>query len=175
MRANYDFPCLLPDRFHRRHGASLPVVCGRAMTTLLINSDESLQSTFGAIRELYFKHRYVRLNAKAGTDRSVPQNNITHHWYSQIARELQEDDAAGWKAFSKLHFGVPILRAEDEEFRKFYDCAIKSSLSYEEKLDAMKFVPVTSRMTVPQLSKYADDVQRHFLTRSVILTYPVSA
>lgn len=139
------------------------------MTAFVVNSEESLQRTLGELRQMFGKHKYLRLNLKTGKDRSLDQSALTHVWYQQIARELQEDDALGWKCFCKLTFGVPILRAEDNEFKAFYDGAIKSSLSYEQKLAAMKFVPITSEMTVQQLTKYADAMQKHFLTAGVIL------
>lgn len=66
---------------------------------------------------------------------------------------------------------MPILRAEDEEFRTFYDGALKG-LSYEQKREAMKFVPVTSLMTKPQLSKYLEAMQNDFIGRGVRLEFP---
>jgi hypothetical protein len=101
--------------------------------------------------------------------RSVGQNNKTHAWYEEISAALKEYDAQGWKRYCKLHHGVPILRAEDEEFKDFYDAAMKRSLTYEQKLTAMDFVPVTSIMSKPQLSKYCDAVQNDFFAKGVIL------
>ncbi|KDB68544.1 hypothetical protein AZ15_2429 [Bordetella bronchiseptica A1-7] len=63
---------------------------------------------------------------------------------------------------------MPILRAEDADFRQAYDGAIKG-LPYERKLLAMRVFPVTSRMTVRQLTKYAEAVRDDFAARSVIL------
>jgi hypothetical protein len=142
------------------------------MTDFTINSDASLQSTFGELREMYRQHKYLRVSAKAGKDRSLDQNAISHLWYEQLARELREYDALGWKCECKLLHGVPILRAEDAEFRTFYDRAIKQSLSYEEKLAAMKFLPVTRLMTTPQMSKYLEAMRDHFLRRGVRLEFP---
>ena len=113
--------------------------------------------------------------APVKASRSLDQNAISHAWYQQLARELRQDDAIGWKSFCKLHFGVQILRAEDDDFRAFYDLAIKSSLNYEAKLSAMRFVPVTSLMTKAQLSKYLEAVQSHFYTQGVKLEFPVVA
>lgn len=90
--------------------------------------------------------------------RSNDQNSISHEWYSQLAKRYPQDDALGWKCYCKLHFGVPILRAEDEQFREFYDRHIKS-FSYEEKLKAMQYLPVTSLMTTIQLSKYLETMR----------------
>lgn len=141
------------------------------MTTWIINSDQSLQQFLGDIREQYGKHRFLKVNARVGKDRSIPQNAIGHVWYEQLARELREDDAAGHKRFCKLHFGVPILRAEDEQFREFYNAALLDR-TYEQKLQAMSFVPVTSIMTKEQESKYLEAVQEYFLGRGVRLEFP---
>jgi hypothetical protein len=145
------------------------------MAQLVVNSIDSLQRVFGELREMWNKHHFLRLNVKTGKDRSLDQNAISHCWYEQLARELKEDDALGWKAFCKLQFAVPILRAEDPEFRNFYDSAIKSSLTYEQKLEAMKFIPATSLMTTEQLSKYLEAMQKHFLKFGVSLEFPADA
>lgn len=142
------------------------------MAAIVINSNDSLQRFMGELREMFGKHKFLRLNVKTGKDRSLDQNAISHVWYEQLSRELPEEDALGWKSFCKLHFGVQILRAEDPEFRQFYDHAIKSSLSYEEKLKAMAFVPVTSNMTTAQLSKYLEAMQQHFIKHGVVLEFP---
>lgn len=139
------------------------------MATHIINSDESAQRFIGVIRQEYAEHRFLRVSVRTGKDRSLPQNSFTHAWYAQIARELPEDDELGWKCYCKLHHGVPILRAEDEEFRETYDAVIKP-LTYEQKLIAMRHWPVTSLMTRKQLTKYADAVQDDFAARGVTLT-----
>lgn len=143
------------------------------MTAQTINSAEGLQSFIGDLRSLWDKHKYLRVSIKTGKDRSLPQNAITHAWYSQIARELREDDAAGHKRFCKLHFAIPILIAEDEEFRVFYMSAIKNNLTYEQKLKAMDFIPATSLMTKIQLSQYLEQIQSHFIGRGVFLEFPI--
>lgn len=138
---------------------------------IIVNSKESLSSAFGAIRESWEKYRFVKIDIKEGKARSLSQNSLAHIWYEQLARELREDDAMGWKSYCKLHHGVPLLRSEDEEFRTFYDASIKP-LTYEQKLSAMRFVPVTSLMTKPQLSAYLELVQNDFMGRGVMLEFP---
>lgn len=141
------------------------------MAEFIINSSESLQNAIGELRETWSRNKYVRMILRA-KKRSLDQNDIAHVWYEQVARELREDDALGVKRYCKLHHGVPLLRAEDSEFRAFYDAAIKG-LSYEQKLEAMKYVPVTSRMTVDQGSRYLVSVQADFReNRGVILVFP---
>lgn len=141
------------------------------MSAHVINSDMSLQLFIGEMREMYMQHRYIKVNAKTGKARSLDQNAISHAWYEQIARELREDDVTGWKSYCKLHHGVPILRAEDEEFREAYDSTIKG-MTYEQKLKVMRMLPVTSLMTKAQLSKYLEAMQDDFHTRGVRLEFP---
>lgn len=121
---------------------------------------------------MWDKHKFLRVSVKTGKDRSLPQNNFTHAWYEQLARELNQHNALEWKAYCKLHHGVPILRIEDEEFRMAYDGVIKP-LSYEQKLAAMKYWPVTSIMTKPQLSAYTEAVKADFAKQGVMLEFPV--
>ncbi len=104
-------------------------------------------------------------------DRWLDYNALSHVWYEQVANELREDDELGVKSFCKLHFGVPILRAEDADFREFYDAAMKHALSYEQKIKAMNFVPVTSLMTQAQFDKYAHAMQDHYRGK-VALEFP---
>lgn len=141
------------------------------MTAWIINSEMSLQSALGDLRELFRRDKYVKVSAKVGKVRSIDQNSIGHAWYAQVERELREDDSLGVKCFCKLNFGVPILRAEDEEFRAFYDRSIKG-LTYEQKIEAMKYLPVTSLMTKAQKSKYLETMQKHYAKRGVRLEFP---
>lgn len=103
--------------------------------------------------------------------RSLSQNAFSHALYQQMAQELPEDDADGWKCYCKLHHGVPILRAEDEEYREMYDNVIKSR-SYEEKLQIMRYWPVTSLMNKTQFNKYIESLQNDFFKRGVMLHTP---
>lgn len=142
------------------------------MSQHIINSAESLQKFIGDVRSEYDQHKFIRATLKTGKDRSLDQNALSHAWYEQLARELREYDALGYKCYCKLHHGVPILRAEDEDFRAFYDTAMRKTLTYEQKISAMKFVPVTSEMTKLQLSKYLEAVQADFARSQVNLEFP---
>lgn len=141
------------------------------MSATIINSAEGLSKFIGDLRETWNTHKFVRVTVKTGKDRSLDYNALSHCWYQQVADELREDDAAGVKAFCKLHFAVPIMRAEDEDFREFYDGGMKRALTYEQKLKAMRFVPVTSLMTQDQFGRYAQEVRDHYAGK-VALEYP---
>lgn len=137
---------------------------------ITVNSDNSLIAASLKIKEVYAKHKYLRITVKTGKDRSLDYNALSHVWYAQIADELKDDDALGWKCHCKLHFGVPLLRAEDAEFREFYDNSIKC-LSYEQKLKAMKYLPVTSIMSNEQFGKYCKEMQLYFYDLDVHLEF----
>ena len=141
------------------------------MTTAYANSEQSLSKLIGDLRELWREHKYLRISIKAGKDRSLDQNATSHVWYAQIAAELREDTAEGVKCECKLRFGVPLLRAEDADFREMYDAAIKKSLTYEQKLKAMRFLPVTSLLSTKQMTRYLSDIQAEYAHRGVILEF----
>ena len=143
------------------------------MSQLIVNSELTLQSCIGDLRELFREHKYLKVSVKSGKDRSINQNNHSHTWYGQIARELREDTELGVKCFCKLHFGVPILRAESDDFRIAYDATVKT-MSYEQKLQVMTILPVTSLMTKKQIQQYLDAMQLHYHGR-VNLQYPEAA
>jgi hypothetical protein len=100
--------------------------------------------------------------------RNNDQNALSHVWYEQIARALGEQTPLQVKAECKLRYGVPILRAEDHEFRAKYDRIIKP-LSYEDKIDLMEWFPVTSLMKQGQFARYMNDIQHHYAERGVAL------
>ncbi len=139
---------------------------------LTVTNDHNMQVALGRIREAFKRDGgYLRITVREGKDRTHLQNALSHAWYEQLARELPEDTAEGWKCFCKLHCGVPILRRDDEDFRASYDASLKA-MTYESKLKAMRILPVTSLMTTRQLGEYLEEVKALFLARGVLLEFP---
>ena len=135
-------------------------------------SAEGLQSLLGDLRNAFAESNRLTVSWSVAL-RTIDQNALSHALYEQLARELPEYDAKGWKRMCKLHYGVPILRADDEHFREFYDSALKR-LDYERKIAAMEYVPVTSIMSKSQLSRYIADMARSFaVERGVHLELPI--
>lgn len=96
----------------------------------------------------------------ASVPRTLEQNSGVYQAYKLIA--LQSGDTIrNVRRECKLCHGVPILRADDAEFRAAYDRAIKP-LGYEVKLEVMDYWPVTSRMSKVQLSQYLDELQNTY-------------
>lgn len=106
--------------------------------------------------------------------RSARQNRLNRQWMLDIAGQLEGWSAEYTRGYCKLHFGIPILRADDEEFCREYDALVRP-LPYEHKLKLM-MVPfdfgVTRRMTTKQQTAYLDAVHRHFSEQGVALTDP---
>lgn len=141
------------------------------MTTRIIKNKFDLESLFTYLSN--FKLPFT-INVKQGKDRSVEQNALAFKWY--LEAEQQGDMKVNeYRGYCKLHFGVPILRHESEEFRELYDKHFKG-ISYEDKLEIMsseKFdFPVTRLMSTGQMKRYLDDVYDHFTGLGFQLTEP---
>ena len=106
-----------------------------------------------------------------GAARSLDANALHWKWAGEAAEQLGDCTADEVQRRWKLEIGVPILRADDDDFRAFYDEALKPR-TYEHKLAAMKYVPVTSIMTVPQMSAFMDAVFRECQGQGIVLTVP---
>lgn len=126
---------------------------------VVITNEISLQSAIGAMRAEFKAQNYLRVTLSTDKPRSLPQNNLIYAMYEQISREGGQEDVKEVRRRCKLHYGVPILRAEDEEYRAKYDLVIKP-LAYEIKLEAMDVWPVSSVMSTDQLSRYAAEIER---------------
>ena len=111
------------------------------------------------------------VSTEDGRDRSLEQNRTQFLWAREAADQRGDMTAEEVRCEWKLIYGVPILRAENDEFRAVYDEAIKP-LSYELKLKAMRFIPVTSEMTVKQMVAYLDTIQRECAEQGIRLTDP---
>lgn len=106
--------------------------------------------------------------------RSARQNRLNRQWMLDIAEQMDGWEAEYARGYCKLHFGIPILRNEDEGFCAEYDAVVRP-LPYEMKLRLM-MVPfdfgVTRLMNVRQQTAYLDAVHRHFSDQGVALTDP---
>ena len=137
-----------------------------------VNSQAKLSEAITKLTAAFREHKFVVVSYRPGKDRTLDQNALWFAMYQRIAQMAEIGDVEDARKYCKLHFGVPILRAEDAEFRESYDGSILRTLTYEQKLVAMDMLPVTSRMTTIQLSKYMTDVQDHYAKHGVALVFP---
>jgi hypothetical protein len=128
--------------------------------TKIISNELALQTLIGALRKEFAATSYLRVTYGTDKPRSVPQNSLVYAMYGQISREhgLSEMEV---RRECKLRHGVPILRADDPEFQVAYDAVIKP-LAYPQKLVAMDFWPVTSRMTTDQLTRFVASASKEY-------------
>ena len=140
------------------------------MSTLAIRSEYDREQ---AIKNIKARELPFSLNIRKGAPRSIEQNSTQRMWLLE-AQEQGDQTAEQYRGYCKLHFGVPILRAENDEFKKIYDEVIRP-LPYEQKLAIMQVpvdLPVTSQMTTKQKAKYLDCIYTHFLSLGFALTEP---
>jgi hypothetical protein len=106
--------------------------------------------------------------------RSVEQNRLQRLWLRE-AQEQGDQTAEEYRAYCKLHFGVPIMCRDSDEFAEVYGRLIRPR-PYEEKLELMAVpmdLPVTRIMTVKQKEEYLSAMCRNFvIERGFRLTEP---
>ena len=112
----------------------------------------------------------VSFNNKIG--RSAKQNRLQFQWLKDAA-EQGDQTVEEYRAYCKLHHGVPILRAEDKPFNRLYNQIIRP-LPYEQKLEAMIHfdLPVTSRLSVKAMTQYLDAMSKDLWSQGFQLTDP---
>lgn len=113
------------------------------------------------------------VSIRAGVGRSLAQNRLAQQWAADVSAQLGDRTPEEARGYFKLHHGVPIRR-EDDDFREIYDARIRP-LEYEAKLALMMApidLPVTRDMTVKELTRYLDSIQREFAAMGVALTDP---
>lgn len=134
----------------------------------IIRTDADLDAYIALLRTL---KRPFTAQHKQGADRSLDQNALQFLWANETAQQRGDCTFDEVRADWKLRHGVPILRRDNDDFRAFYDKALKH-LPFEMKLQAMAYVPVTSVMGVRQMTEYLDTVQRETLQQGIRLTDP---
>lgn len=141
------------------------------MTTRVIENEMDRQAT---IRLLESRKLPCTVTFTKGKPRSPEQNRLQRLWVNEAAEQLQDETAEEKRAYCKLHYGIPILRAESDEYCEAYDKYIRP-LTYEAKLAMMAVpldYPVTRLMTSKQKKQYLDEMWQHFKGLGVQLTDP---
>ena len=126
-----------------------------------------------ALRLIQHKRYPFTLSIVEGAPRSNEQNRLQRQWLNE-AEEQGDMTAEEYRGFCKLHFGVPIMRRDSEDFREKYDRIIKPH-TYEDKLTMMMVpldFPVTRAMSTKQKTEYLDAMYNHFRGLGFQLTEP---
>ena len=133
-----------------------------------ISSSDTLLNALEWVKALHNKHGYVKISATVGK-RSLDKNALAYVWYADISRFKQDESPIEVRCFCKLHFGVPILRAENEAFAEYYNKFVLHQATYEEKLRFMMFCDITSIMTQKQMTNYLNQMQLHWQGEGLFL------
>jgi hypothetical protein len=112
-----------------------------------------------------------RVSIKDGRSRSLDQNALMWKWIGEIAEHRGDVTAQEVACELKLTYGIPLLCSEDEAFAAMW-LVPEVTLSHEAKLKLMEFLPITSAMTMKQLSQYLDEIYRWYTMCGVKLTTP---
>jgi hypothetical protein len=112
----------------------------------------------------------LTVSAVKGAKRSNPQNATLHKWFSQIADEYG-DTTAAIKAECKLRFGLPIMEAERPEWVAEWQ-PLYSPLPYRAQIKLFECIPMTSKMTVKQMSAFMEAVQKEYRAQGIDLIDP---
>ena len=100
-------------------------------------------------------------------DRTLAQNRLQHKWYACIGKQTGNTSDA-IRAFCKLRFGMPILMADDEDFSRRWTL-LANQLDYTGQLHAAFMVPMTSIMSVEEMSEFLNQVDIHYTSKGLYL------
>lgn len=122
------------------------------------------------VRYLEAQQMPMTVSAVKGAKRSIPQNSTVHKWYAQIAAETGQSTSEV-KAECKRVYGLPIMEAERpdwvEKWRPLY-----GPLPYAMQLKLFECIPMTSLMTVKQMTAFMDAIQREYRGHGIALIDP---
>lgn len=144
------------------------------MTTRMLLNKSDREAFFRLVETYKFP---CTVNITKWKDRTIEQNRLQRLWHNEAAEQLGDGTAEEKRAYCKLHFGVPIMRAESEGFCAAYDKHIRP-LSYETKLAFMAVpldFPVTRLMSTKQTHDYLERVREHYEGQGVRLTIPAES
>ena len=134
-----------------------------------VNSAAKLSEAITKLTAAYRQHKFVVVSLRPGKDRTLDQNALWFALYQRIAQMTQIGDVEDARRYCKLHFGVPIMRNADADFRDAWN-RMFLHLTYEQKLELMgpcaifgpDGFPVTRRFERAQGIAYTDKIIADF-------------
>ena len=103
------------------------------MPTRIIKTERDFGDLLNAMK---LRKLPLTVTYQNGKHRTEEQNRLQRAWCNEIAEQLGDRTAEDVRGLAKLTMGVPILRAENDEFREKYDRILRP-LPYEAKLECM--------------------------------------
>ena len=139
-----------------------------------VNSAAKLSEAITKLTAAYRQHKFVVVSLRPGKDRTLDQNALWFALYQRIAQMTQIGDVEDARRYCKLHFGVPIMRNADADFRDAWN-RMFLHLTYEQKLELMgpcaifgpDGFPVTRLFERAQGIAYTDKIVAEFSAKGV--------
>ncbi len=101
-----------------------------------VNSAAKLSEAITKLTAAYRQHKFVVVSLRPGKDRTLDQNDLWFSLYERIAQMTEIGDVEDARKYCKLHFGVPIMRNADADFRDAWK-RLFLHVTYEQKLELM--------------------------------------
>lgn len=139
-----------------------------------VNSAARLSEAITKLTAMYREKKYVVVSLRPGKDRTLDQNALWFALYQRIAQMTEIGDVEEARKYCKLHFGVPVMRAADADFREGWN-RLFLHLEYEKKLELMGSCalfgpdgfPVTRLFNRAQGIAYTDQIVAEFSDKGV--------
>ena len=140
-----------------------------------VNCAGKLSEAITRLTAMYRDKKFVVVSLRPGKDRTLDQNALWFKFYERIAQMTQIGDVEEARKYCKLHVGVPIMRADDEDFRASWN-RVLLNLPYETKLELMgpcplfgpDGFPVTRLFNRAQGILYTDRIVSEFSAKGVV-------
>jgi hypothetical protein len=142
---------------------------------LSVNGVGKLSEAIAKITAMFREHKFLVVSIRPGKDRTLDQNALWFAIYQRIAQMTEIGDVEDARRYCKLHYGVPIMRKADEDFRHAWNVSFLM-LTYETKLELMgpcalfgpDGFPVTRLFDRAQGIAYTDKIVADWSQRGVV-------
>lgn len=142
-----------------------------------VNGAARLSEAITKLTAMFRENKYVVVSLRPGKDRTLDQNALWFALYQRIAEMTEVGDVEDARRYCKLHYGVPIMRRDDADFRDGWN-RMFLHLTYEQKLELMgpcaifgpDGFPVTRLFNRVQGILYTDRIVEAFTDRGVVFT-----
>lgn len=137
------------------------------MKAIIVNSIRTADEMCKRIRYEFDKYKFLSVKIDH-QKRSIISNGLQFHWYGEL--EQQGDQTTNeYRRYCKYHFGLALRAANDDFFaEKMGD--ILRRYSYEERLEMMDFIDVTSTFNRSTMTKYLHQIKLHYTPLGFVLT-----
>lgn len=142
-----------------------------------VNCRSMLTEAITRMSKMFEDKHFVVVSLRPGKDRTLDQNRLWFAMYKRIAQMTQIGDVEDARKYCKLHFGVPIMRSADADFRNGWNLMFLH-LDYETKIELMgpcslfgpDGFPVTRLFNRAQGIAYTDQIVAEFSAKGVVFT-----